>query len=555
MATILQSENHPTSRRKPHENRARTRIEVWLPSKPRDYVPGSGPALQPLGILPLRDSTAYILERLLLPSPGPAANGKPLPKRMAYLVGWHDLPAARMFVPAMQVLDYVSPQALEEWEWQMELELDEERPKLEAEAAQELTKPKKRRGRPPASTQIEAAVTAEPELQSAGSAGWSKKGVMSITTPTKLRLEDYEELSEEESSPSRQIERELMGESMDVDANGFSDEMETDPWQAKADRLADEMQLESSNESWPEDYASAGSRITNGNDPRLATSETRLFTPSMLGSRDTATSRVSPAAPTVRAGEAKGPATISQLGHAPAFGGLANGSTQQRLCFAALGQGFPAPAPRLEIGLERHFEPESRSGSSKKKSRAKQKAEPSARKPRKEKPVKAPKVEILPTGEAAWEVKCLEGMEWFEVEGRGLTRYFRVRWEGDWPKDQNPSWEPEDNLPVNLVHNYLRNGKRKRISLGDQKKKPRTKQTTLPWGNGKQYKSVSEAFEGDDTAALAGDQIDAEEEAVNGGEELEELFVVEENPVPNNRAGPAWNGNGLGQLGSFPIWR
>ncbi|KAG5915680.1 hypothetical protein E4U61_004395, partial [Claviceps capensis] len=59
----------------------RSSFVVAIRSRPR-YIPGTGPALQPPRLLPLAVSTGYIVERILLPSPGLAADGRPLPKRM-----------------------------------------------------------------------------------------------------------------------------------------------------------------------------------------------------------------------------------------------------------------------------------------------------------------------------------------------------------------------------------------------------------------------------------------------------------------------------------------
>ncbi|KAH7312466.1 hypothetical protein B0I35DRAFT_57475 [Stachybotrys elegans] len=115
------------SRKSADSSRKRTRIVVQLRARPAPYVPRSGPRLEPPRLQLPSDSTAYIVDRILLPSPGPAADGRPLPRRMTYIVGWHDLPAARALVPAMRILEYVSPLVLEEWEWQLELGLDEER--------------------------------------------------------------------------------------------------------------------------------------------------------------------------------------------------------------------------------------------------------------------------------------------------------------------------------------------------------------------------------------------------------------------------------------------
>lgn len=209
----MASGSRGASSRRDLGSQKRTRITIPLVSKPRDYVPGSGPPLQPIQLLPPQDSTAYIVERVFLPPAGLAADNRPLPKRMTYIIGWHDLPAARLLVPAMQILEYVSPMALEEWEWELEQSLDAERQQLEGEEEQQaeaVSKKRKRQG-PPAHSQIESAAVAEPEqaAQKRGR-GRPRKGAMSLSTPQKTRLEDFEGLSDEEESPSRQIQREVL---------------------------------------------------------------------------------------------------------------------------------------------------------------------------------------------------------------------------------------------------------------------------------------------------------------------------------------------------------
>jgi hypothetical protein len=66
-------------------------------------------------------------------------------------------------------------------------------------------------------------------------------------------------------------------------------------------------------------------------------------------------------------------------------------------------------------------------------------------------------------GEPVLEVQRLEDRALFEVEGEiELKRFFKVRWEGDWPEDQKLSWEPEETLPAELVRNYLKTNKRRK---------------------------------------------------------------------------------------------
>ncbi|KAG5912877.1 hypothetical protein E4U61_007720 [Claviceps capensis] len=74
--------------------------------------------------------------------------------------------------------------------------------------------------------------------------------------------------------------------------------------------------------------------------------------------------------------------------------------------------------------------------------------------------------------DSAWEVERLDDMALHHVENHGPIRYFLVRWVGDWPTEQNPSWEPEHNLHPDLVRNYTELAKKKRAKLAAQHQRP-----------------------------------------------------------------------------------
>lgn len=162
----------------------------------------------------------------------------------------------------------------------------------------------------------------------------------------------------------------------------------------------------------------------------------------------------------------------------------------------------------------------------------------------------------------------------YDVEGRGLVRYFKVRWEGDWPPDQNPTWEPEENIPPNMVRNYYKRGKdrkkgdRRASSAAspstEKKKEKKLTQTQLSWGNAKKYSSVSEVFAGgDDELAdshMQGMDDDDHGGLVNGtqgggvddGEDEEEVFVVDEAwHARSQQQRPSWTGGAANLFGGF----
>ncbi|KAJ6445071.1 chromo domain-containingprotein [Purpureocillium lavendulum] len=515
----------------------RSRIVIPLSSKPRDYVPNSGPPLQSICLLPPADSTAYIVERIILPSPGPAANGKPLPKRMTYIVGWRDLPAARLLVPAMNILDYVSPRALEEWEWNMEMELEEDRKVLAEEKKKELEQPleerkaaSKKRGRPPAHTAIEAGALAEPEPDAHTR---HKTGAMSLSTPKKNMLEDFEGLSdEEEMSPSRQLARETGWETGEDLEGGFEDTMEMDyergessGWERPVGVLSDtDRSRGTSTQSAPGWSSRQLAMDSASQSPYQTPPASRLAGP-----------------------PDQQPAT-------PAHGGFvsfnaSNGisSVPSTVRTDPIKEGdITLTAPRARPRPKSTKKP-NLSSRKKAASTPAQESEP-----------------VASEGGEAWVVQCIQGMELYEVEGRGLVRYFKVLWEGDWPPDQNPTWEPEENLPPSLVRNYRKQDKKRRrlnelIKPGSEKKpapsRAQPKPRPLPKPKLTQYRSVSDAFLGGEGTEDLGPLGSFEDSTPSGepsqgevDDDAEELLVVDEGAQELKT--PSWKESGS-SFGAF----
>lgn len=164
---------------------------------------------------------------------------------------------------------------------------------------------------------------------------------------------------------------------------------------------------------------------------------------------------------------------------------------------------------------------------------------------KKERRKKAPKVSQPPpeatidTVEQApvqqeWVVKRLEGHD--IVDGQ---HYFKVRWEGDWPPDQNPTWEPQENISADLVKKFLKRQAKKAkkspakagATGASSKSRPSNQPTLARWVTG--YSSVSEAFEGkaelDATANQHGNSgpQDGAGAVEDDDDEGEELLVVD----------------------------
>ncbi|KAF4971581.1 hypothetical protein FSARC_1647 [Fusarium sarcochroum] len=578
MESIQQPEPEPVNPKKRNlPQHGRSRIEVRLKSKPKDYVPGSGPPLQRISLLPPQDSTAYILERIILPSPGVAANGHALPRRMTYIVAWRDLPAAQMLVPAMEILEYVSPRELEEWEFaNTEEQLEREKVEPKSKQAGDAPKPKKR-GRPPKHSKIETAVVAVPEDDATV---MPKKGVMSINTPTKNRLKDFEGLSDEEGSSVQQLQWETTGDSVETDMDqGFGQDGLTsfeEPENARSGEQLDILRDSELTPRAPNQSSFASKQFESF--PSTGTSS-RQSTPKLTSAKSKSEGK-------------KTKKTSRPVKKSPMLNGLSSGVgqaaeppsdftwTPQEESVTYSNSGVETPDPESDFATARLIEEANsvQRGEPTGKSKSKSKSRTSTPKPPKSAPAKPsrrtppqgeptvedtePAVEDAePPAEPDWEVKRVEGMEVYEVEGLGLVRYFKIRWEGDWPPEQNPSWEPESNLPSKLIKNYMKNSKRRRLGVKPPAPKkapakepvvapsyaPRKKamkQTTLSWGlPAKQYKSVSEAFAGDEEDELG---MPMEDIAPNNheDEEEDELFVVEEPPTKKSRVRTSWGGNG-----------
>ncbi|KAL6912857.1 hypothetical protein FSST1_010617 [Fusarium sambucinum] len=556
----IQQQLEPTSpkKRKPHES-SKSRVVVHVTARPKDYIPGKGPELQRISLLPPQDSTAYILERIILPSPGLAADGNPLPRRMTYIVAWHDLPAAQLLVPAMDILEYVSPRELEEWEF---ANTEEQMDKVtEKEQTQTGDAPKpRRRGRPPKHSKIETAVVAAPNDDDNA----VQRGAMTIATPTKNRLKDFEGLSDEDAAPA-QLQWETTGESAGTDDQGLSGGGDSDGFGstragAQTDQLRD-----------------SGSQYhgSKQNQPPVIEIES---------SSSATSSRQSTPKVTATKSASKGKRRADKPKKKTAINGALNGlqvtestpesiwSPQETVTYSNSGVETPDPEPspvtaRLVEEAASMQNKKFKKPKSEKSSKSESKTPKVSQPPPQQDPLQSTEQPEEPDEpeEPDWEVKRIEGMEMFEVEGGDLVRHFKVRWEGDWPPDQNPTWEPESNLPDELVRRYLKNRKRKRPGAekrtgGEKPKKSAAatqppvaptykskksmKQTTLSWGiPAKQFRSVTEAFEGLEEDELSMPQYD-EAPIQEQDEDEDELFIVEEPPIKKSRT-KMWVGNGL----------
>ncbi|ROV90396.1 hypothetical protein VPNG_10027 [Cytospora leucostoma] len=142
----------------------------------------------------------------------------------------------------------------------------------------------------------------------------------------------------------------------------------------------------------------------------------------------------------------------------------------------------------------------------------------------------------LVQGEQDYVVKRLEGD--YVLEG---VHWFKVRWDGDWPSDQNPTWEPEENITPKLVQEYLKRKAKREAEKSSKNRTPGVKtsgtgtskdkrQSSLAeWARG--VNSVSEAFEGkaELEATPANDQAGDNYGEVGDGDD--EPFIVDSDEV------------------------
>ncbi|GJC99186.1 chromo domain-containing protein [Colletotrichum higginsianum] len=235
-ATSISTVSTPSGRRRSKTPDLRELAVVFegIPTY-RRYRPGTGPRLRPITLVPVRDTTAYIRDEFFVP-PAFSVDGK---KRLQYVVGWTDLPAARLQVDAERICDYVSPMAYEEWCAARAAERDEEERRIEEEenvrAVAEAEAREKGiilnngvRGRRGTKRKHQGAVEANtPPAATAPATGEKKtrgrprKGVPSLSTPSKSMIpEDFDGLETEgdiemeidEEAEERAIFRQLNGE-------------------------------------------------------------------------------------------------------------------------------------------------------------------------------------------------------------------------------------------------------------------------------------------------------------------------------------------------------
>lgn len=434
--------------------RKKYKVEVLIPRLVNDP-----PKFEPLSLLPTHDTTAYIKEKMLLKSAGLAADGNPLPMNLGYLIGWTDLRAASMVIPAGDVLDYVSPYALEQFEykdWQRRKQEEKEAHerlmrKIEAKkaalesgkAAQVKKKPgRKRRGRPRKKMEVpvDEGVIQEEVRKRAGS---QVREEPSLSTPKKGMFTGMA------SGEAEDIFEQLYG-ATGVESSETSYPVTSREESREHDSEPPRKRLRSSVS--PTKEAGFGGGFVSGISPtpraHLPMRES-LQSPLKAEEASPTLTGFTPILPPKGARHTPITTTSSQSRDPSASPKRSTKPKKTRT---------PAKTP-----TPRSSTPKRQNGATKK---AQAEEEPD---------------ELV---DVQYDVKCLEGMDEMMIDGK-RERFFLVRWEGNWAPEENPTWEPEDNIPRKLVRKYL------------AKNPPgsTTKKKKLMEKPERRYSSVTEAFE------------------------------------------------------------
>ncbi|KAK4149009.1 hypothetical protein C8A00DRAFT_38409 [Chaetomidium leptoderma] len=529
--------------------RRKTTIEIPLHSIHK-YVPGSGPPPPRISLAPPRDSTAYIIDQFVLPTDKDMTETSR--RLIHYHIGFTDLPAVKILIPCNKVLDYVSPRELEEWEYENLERKEEDRARRLAEK-QRADATKRKPGRPPKVPMKDVDLPVRSSADEALLLAQQVAGP-SLSTPQKRRpalVLDEEGMGDTSNveSDDAAIHRQLQG-NPEFGESEFDDDPDADS--ESVDQLA--LHYGATVEGTP-------SRTSSSVPPSLPPQQDSTITTSIALKTKTgfSSSAPAPALPPSNTSTPGGihPAWAQAFGQqkraeSPAKPHSQNGHVQQNgTPWSLLAK--PQPKPSTSTPTQR---PAARAGGTSNgpasrlstpgvgvgssiasgSSASKRKGQPLNGKgssQEKQPKTKKQKNKQAPDEPAAdeWAVKELLDDRWFIEQGAKVHRYL-VLWEGDWPEDQNPTWEPSENVQNQaLIQRYQ---KKKKAGLLNPSKK--TQKTLHQYLAGSAYSSVAEAFEGDideQTGPVAAD--------IGSEADRPETFLVTENvgAIMTNGANPA----------------
>ncbi|XXG94882.1 hypothetical protein Hte_001141 [Hypoxylon texense] len=614
----------------------KTRLNVPVPSKPRPYRPGDGPPLAPLTLAPENDSNAFIIDKRVLP--GTTSNGEPK-LRMYYVVGWPDLPAARVAVLATEVYDYVSQRTVEDFEYKALLEREEEEERKEAEkrrrakivaakkakstnATNATNTPaapstptasgQKRRGRPskakPQARQIAlqdilgSPADIEVPLPPTSTSG------PSLSTPQKKRTRELvadidEDEDEDEADADNAIFKQLCGDANDAD------DMDVDDVEGGSELLPDGIPETTSSSAEIQGHAqrlwlNKDSTLFKRANGKLALKSSTSYVPvpEVLRSNKQFPPKPLPAKPlppkAISIRQSTTPIPVPspfpsgiRVSPTKPFDGKQTDtfipppprrSSQEIPRPKSLDGKYsatPIPVPPLPHSTNgthgpsasvpaasrtppahHGFTPAARSSGKWPSESSQSPGNPAAAEDAwtplgkqqlleegegssrpKKKPRHQPAPKEAEEGQQVWVVDRLEGDRMVETKNGGHERYFKVRWEGEWPPDQNPTWEPEENIAPHLVKRYLKRKKKPARSHGSSPAKGGSTPSKAPPKPllKRKYSSVMEAFEGGDELVYNRAGTSMNEEESDGQEEILVVATESKNfppPRPEDEA-------------------
>lgn len=534
---ILPSSSPPSSSptQRPRRAPPAYTLEVIL----RSYRPFSPPPLQEPTLLPPDDSTAYIIDREMQARPGVASDGKMFPLCRGYWIGWRDLAGASIFVPADRVLDYVSPYTLEQFEYAQWKALREEERRAEEEEERYLNM----NGNGAAQTTKAAAAPKGKALAAGGGKGGARRpGRPPKHGPGPSRKEaeaipvDDAAIEEEIRKRSKDQPREV-GPSLSTPqkprmlalaasaavASGESEDAAM--YKQLYGETPSEASLYESEDEPPRKRLRSSSPIKGSPPRRRPTSPDGPPTPTPKPTRT--------AAPPPR-----------QPSHITSFTPIRQNPVVTT---------SPTTATTSATPSGRHRASAKATPSTSRKRRADQRTTPSSAPTSKPQhpPAKstqpASSVHAEPPPEPSdvqYEVKRIEDVADFVVNGR-VVPYYLVRWEGDWPPEQNPTWEPEENLPPTLVRKFLSKNSTPRAQGSESRNRTPNRSRNAKHGRPppsawpeRRYSSVTEVFEDPidiitpaAAAPVVGGNGLADSSEEDSASEDEEMFQVTERPA------------------------
>ena len=446
-------------------------IEVVVPA----YRPADIPPLQPLTITLPNDSTAYIIDESFQTRPGVAADGKPYPAKRGYWIGWRDLPGASISVGADKVLEYVSPYALEEWEYARWKQRREEK-RLTEEAAEKKKKTPKGALKP--DTETERKIGRPPKKRPGRPRKAPAIPVDDAVIEEEIKRRSKDQPKEHQPSLSTPKKPRTIGL-----ANTGDEGEEAAIYQQLYGETTSEASLPMVSEN--EELL-----VSDYEPPRKRMRSSSPFKSSRLG---TPTPKAKPSGLLTQQ-----PPSITSFTPVRQDSIVATSSDSH-----AASAGILSSTVRKRTADERKTPPTSKA----KNGTAKQ--------------AQAKKL----GDDAQFAVKRLEGTREFIIKGKPV-RHYLVRWEGDWPPDQNPTWEPEENVPSSLVRKFLR--KNGMMGLDGQ--------MDDPWPE-RRYSSVTEVFEDPvlENTGQENGEVDSSEE---DDEMVEETFQVTERGTTSRESPP-----------------